>query len=46
VTRERAVRSLASVALTQPVGSTYQYSNFNYWTLGMLVQVVFGSSHD
>jgi CubicO group peptidase (beta-lactamase class C family) len=37
---ERAVRSLAGVSLSQPVGSTYQYSNFNYWTLGMLVQAV------
>jgi CubicO group peptidase (beta-lactamase class C family) len=43
---EHAVRSLASVPLTQPVGATYQYSNFNYWTLGMLVQVVSGSSYD
>ena len=43
---ERAVRSLASVSLSQPVGSTYQYSNFNYWTLGMLVQATSGQSYD
>jgi len=43
---ERAVRSLASVSLSQPVGLTYQYSNFNYWTLGVLVQEVSGQSYE
>ncbi len=43
---ERAVRSLASVSLSQPVGSTYQYSNFNYFTLGALVQVVAGQPYE
>ncbi len=43
---ERAVRSFASMSLSQPVGTTYQYSNFNYLTLGMLVQVVSGESYE
>jgi CubicO group peptidase (beta-lactamase class C family) len=43
---ERRVRSFASMSLSQPVGSTYQYSNFNYMTLGMLVQVVSGESYE
>jgi CubicO group peptidase (beta-lactamase class C family) len=43
---ERAVRSLAGVSLTQPVGATYQYSNFNYFTLGMLVQAVSGQPYE
>jgi CubicO group peptidase (beta-lactamase class C family) len=43
---ERTVRSFASMSLSQPVGSTYQYSNFNYMTLGMLVQVVSGESYE
>jgi CubicO group peptidase (beta-lactamase class C family) len=43
---ERGVRSLASVSLSKPVGSTYQYSNFNYRTLGMLVQAVSGQSYE
>ncbi len=42
---ERAVRSLAGVSLSQPVGSTYQYSNYNYWTLGALVQVASGEPY-
>jgi CubicO group peptidase (beta-lactamase class C family) len=43
---EHGVRALARVALSAPVGSTYQYSNFNYETLGMLVQVVSGDSYE
>ncbi|HET6317185.1 MAG TPA: alpha/beta fold hydrolase, partial [Chloroflexota bacterium] len=37
---ENGVRLLAAVSLSQPVGATYQYSNWNYWTLGALVQAV------
>jgi CubicO group peptidase (beta-lactamase class C family) len=43
---ERGVRALADVSLSRPVGSTYQYSNFNYFTLGMLVQAVSGQPYE
>jgi CubicO group peptidase (beta-lactamase class C family) len=43
---ERGVRSLAATSLSQPVGAIYQYSNWNYWTLGALVQVVAGQSYE
>jgi CubicO group peptidase (beta-lactamase class C family) len=43
---ERGVRSLASASLSQPVGSTYQYSNWNYWTHGALGQAVSGQSYE
>jgi CubicO group peptidase (beta-lactamase class C family) len=43
---ERLVRSIAGVSLSQPVGSTYQYSNFNYQILGMLIQTVSGESYE
>ena len=43
---EERVRSLASVELTAPTGKTWQYSNANYWTLGMLVQEVSGQSYE
>jgi CubicO group peptidase (beta-lactamase class C family)/pimeloyl-ACP methyl ester carboxylesterase len=43
---ERGVRSLAGTSLSQPVGATYQYSNWNYWTLGALVQSVSGESYE
>lgn len=43
---ERAVRSLAGTSLSKSVGSTYQYSNFNYWTLGALVEAVSGQQYD
>jgi CubicO group peptidase (beta-lactamase class C family) len=35
---ERNVRQLAEVALNRPVGTTYQYANFNYDVLGLIVQ--------
>ena len=44
-TLEQRVRELSTVALTQPVGSTFQYSNANYLVLGLLVQVVSGQSY-
>ena len=43
---EERVRALRSATLTAPVGSTWQYSNANYWTLGMIVQAVSGESYE
>lgn len=43
---EERVRSLAAVELTQGVGATFQYSNANYETLGLIVQVVSGQSYE
>jgi CubicO group peptidase (beta-lactamase class C family) len=43
---EERVRSLRSAVLTEPVGTTWQYSNANYWTLGMIVQAVSGESYE
>jgi len=43
---EERVRALRSAPLTAPVGSTWQYSNANYWTLGMIVQAVSGESYE
>jgi len=43
---ERRVRSLADKELSQPVGAGFQYSNANYETLGLIVQVVSGQSYD
>jgi CubicO group peptidase (beta-lactamase class C family) len=45
-TIEQAVRALQGVALTAPVGTTYQYSNLNYATLGLIVQTVSGQSYE
>src|SRR5260370_36488405 len=44
-TIEDAVRRLSGVQLTAPVGATFQYSNINYVTLGLLVQVVSGEPY-
>jgi CubicO group peptidase (beta-lactamase class C family) len=43
---EDRVRGLSDAELTQPVGATWQYSNANYWTLGMIVQAVSGQSYE
>ena len=43
---EDRVRALRDAKLTQPVGTTWQYSNANYWTLGMIVQAVSGQSYE
>jgi CubicO group peptidase (beta-lactamase class C family) len=43
---EDRVRALRNAKLTQPVGTTWQYSNANYWTLGMIVQAVSGQSYE
>ena len=45
-TLEQEVRALHDVALTAPVGTTYQYSNLNYTTLGLIVQKVSGQSYE
>jgi CubicO group peptidase (beta-lactamase class C family) len=43
---EDRVRALRDAELTHPVGTTWQYSNANYWTLGMIVQAVSGQSYE
>ena len=43
---ENRVRTLRDAELTAPVGTTWQYSNANYWTLGMIVQAVSGQSYE
>jgi len=43
---ERAVRKLDTVELTEPVGSTFQYSTVNYAVLGLIVQEVSGESYE
>jgi CubicO group peptidase (beta-lactamase class C family) len=43
---ERAVRSLRAVELDRPVGKSFEYSNLNYTTLGLIVQTVSGESYE
>lgn len=43
---EQAVRKLSTVELTQPVGTTHQYSTINYSVLGLIVQTVSGQSYE
>jgi CubicO group peptidase (beta-lactamase class C family) len=43
---EDQVRELRSAKLTKPVGATWQYSNANYNTLGMVVQAVSGQPYE
>jgi CubicO group peptidase (beta-lactamase class C family) len=43
---ENRVRQFRDVKLTQPVGATFQYSNCNYSTLGLIVQMVSGQSYE
>ena len=45
-TPEQYVRNLSAVTLTKPVGATFQYSNANYAILGLIVQVVSGTSFE
>ena len=40
------VRGLRDVALTAPVGGTYQYSNCNYQVLGAIVEAVSGETFE
>ena len=42
---ERQVRALATLKLTQPVGSKCQYSNLNYNILGLIVETTSGESY-
>ena len=43
---ESEVHSYANVQLTQAPGAKVQYSNANYTTAGMIVQMVFGQSYE
>ena len=43
---EDRVRALRDAELSEPVGTTWQYSNANYWTLGMIVQAVSGQPYE
>jgi CubicO group peptidase (beta-lactamase class C family) len=43
---EEAVRSLRTVELDRPVGESFEYANFNYSTLGLIVQMVSGESYE
>lgn len=43
---ENNVRLLADVELIAPPGERYEYSNANYVTLGMVIQVVTGQSYE
>jgi CubicO group peptidase (beta-lactamase class C family) len=45
-TVEQQVRALSTVALDRPVGSSYEYANANYDTLGLVVQAVSGVSYE
>src|SRR5207244_12297203 len=42
---EQRVRELSTFVLTEPVGTTFQYSNADSLVLGLLVQVVSGQSY-
>ncbi|UCH60369.1 MAG: beta-lactamase family protein [Anaerolineales bacterium] len=42
---EEIVRGLNFIQLSQPVGTTYQYSNLNYSIAGLIVEVVSGQSY-
>jgi CubicO group peptidase (beta-lactamase class C family) len=43
---ENSVRAMADVALVRPPGSAYEYSNINFTTLGLVVQMVSGQSYE
>jgi len=43
---QNRIRALRDVALTAPVGRTYQYSNCNYQILGAIVESVSGQSFE
>src|SRR5215213_8302618 len=43
---ENEVRAMRDVELTHPPGKVYQYSNRNYSTLGLIVQMVSGESYE
>lgn len=41
----RQVRSLSTLKITHPVGTTFEYSNLNYNILGLIIEVVSGESY-
>ena len=43
---EKEVRATSRVKLTHPPGKVWQYSNRNYTTLGLIVQMVSGESYE
>ncbi len=43
---EQQARWLNTTRLTQPVGAGFQYSNANWWPLGMVIQTVSGQPYD
>jgi CubicO group peptidase (beta-lactamase class C family) len=43
---EKEVRATSDVELTHPPGKVWQYSNRNYTTLGLIVQMVSGESYE
>ena len=45
-TMKQAVQTLSTVNLFAPPGMTFQYSNINYVTLGLIVQVASGQSYE
>ena len=42
---ERQARALATLQLTRPVGSAFEYSNMNYNLLGLIVEAASGESY-
>jgi CubicO group peptidase (beta-lactamase class C family) len=44
-TTEEYVRSLRTVELNRPAGETYEYSNANFVTLGLLIETVSGQAY-
>jgi CubicO group peptidase (beta-lactamase class C family) len=42
VSLEQLVRNIANTQITQPVGSTFQYSNLNYFILAEVIETVSG----
>jgi CubicO group peptidase (beta-lactamase class C family) len=43
---EQQARWLSTARLAQPVGAGFQYSNANWWPLGMMIQTVSGQPYD
>lgn len=43
---ENGIRNLSGVQLSQPAGQGYEYANENYNILGLIIQVVSGSSYE
>jgi CubicO group peptidase (beta-lactamase class C family) len=43
---ERQARALATLELTRPVGSAFEYSNTNFDLLGLMIEAVSGESYE